>query len=445
MVANYKPDLKIGVPPQDLDAEKSVLGAILLDSDSLVKVVEFLKPEHFYKDSHRNIYTAILDLYEKREPADLITVPDQLRKIDELKSSGGVAYLTELVNSVPTAANIDHYGHIIKDHYTRRCLLQTASRIARLVHEEPDVSDMIDKSEQLLYGVSQDRVHQEFVPVKKTLEITFERLDELSKTRGALRGVPTGLKTLDRMLSGLQKEDLVILAARPSMGKSSLATNIAQYAAIEHGKKIGFFSLEMGRESVVDRMISAQGDIDNWRISTGNLAAEDFEKYGIAAGELAEAPIFIDDTPGISVIEMRTKARRLQMEHGLDLIIVDYLQLIHGRNLESRVQEVTYISQALKNLSRELKVPVLALSQLSRAVEQRGGVKRPQLSDLRDSGSIEQDADVVMFLYRPDDEDRENMGLVVAKHRNGPTGEIPLFFKANRTRFFETSKERAEE
>jgi len=445
MVANYKPDLKIGVPPQDLDAEKSVLGAILLDSDSLVKVVEFLKPEHFYKDSHRNIYTAILDLYEKREPADLITVPDQLRKIDALKSSGGVAYLTELVNSVPTAANIDHYGHIIKDHYTRRCLLQTASRIARLVHEEPDVSDMLDKSEQLLYGVSQDRVHQEFVPVKKTLEITFERLDELSKTRGALRGVPTGLKTLDRMLSGLQKEDLVILAARPSMGKSSLATNIAQYAAIEHGKKIGFFSLEMGRESVVDRMISAQGDIDNWRISTGNLAAEDFEKYGIAAGELAEAQIFIDDTPGISVIEMRTKARRLQMEHGLDLIIVDYLQLIHGRNLESRVQEVTYISQALKNLSRELKVPVLALSQLSRAVEQRGGVKRPQLSDLRDSGSIEQDADVVMFLYRPDDEDRENMGLVVAKHRNGPTGEIPLFFKANRTRFFETSKERAEE
>ena len=440
MVAKYKPDLRIEVPPQDLDAEKSVLGAILLDSDSLVKVVEFLKSEHFYKDSHRNIYSAILELYENREPADLITVPDQLRKMSELKSSGGVTYLTELVNFVPTTANIDHYGHIIKDHYTRRSLLQTASRIARLVHEESDVADMLDKSEQLLYGVSQDRVHQEFVPVKKTLEVTFERLDELSKTRGALRGVPTGFKTLDRMLSGLQKEDLVILAARPSMGKSSLAVNIAQYSAIEHGKKIGFFSLEMGRESVVDRMISAQGDIDNWRISTGNLAAEDFEKYGIAAGELAEAQIFIDDTPGISVIEMRTKSRRLQMEHGLDLIIVDYLQLIHGRNLESRVQEVTYISQALKNLARELKVPVLAVSQLSRAVEQRGGVKRPQLSDLRDSGSIEQDADIVMFLYRPDEEDRENMGLVIAKHRNGPTGEIPMFFKANRTRFYETER-----
>jgi len=445
MVANYKPDLKIEVPPQDIDAEKSVLGAILLDSDSLVKVVEFLKPEYFYKDSHKSIYTAILDLYENREPADLITVPDQLRKMKALRSSGGVAYLTELVNFVPTAANIEHYGNIIKDHYTRRKLLQTASRIASLVHEEADVASMLDKSEQLLYGVSQDRVYQEFVPVRKTLEVTFERLDELSKTRGALRGVPTGFKKLDRMLSGLQKEELLILAARPSMGKSSLAVNIAQHAAIEHGKKIGFFSLEMGREAVVDRMISSQGDIDNWRISTGNLAAEDFEKYGIAAGELAEAQIFIDDTPGISVIEMRTKARRLQMEHGLDLIIVDYLQLIHGKNLESRVQEVTYISQALKNLARELKVPVLALSQLSRAVEQRGGVKRPQLSDLRDSGSIEQDADVVMFLYRPDDEDRENVGLVVAKHRNGPTGEIPLFFKANRTKFYESERGTEEE
>ncbi|MBD3366471.1 replicative DNA helicase [candidate division WWE3 bacterium] len=428
------------VPPHDVDAEKSVLGAILLDPDSLVKIVEFLRAEHFYKTSHANIYEAILELYENREPADLVTVPDQLRKMGELKSSGGVAYLTELVNFVPTAANIEHYGNIIKDHATRRNLLRTAGRIARMVREESDVTDLLDKSEQLLYDVSQDRVHEEFVPVKKTLEVTFERLDELSKTRGALRGVPTGLKKLDKMLSGLQKEELIILAARPSMGKSSLAINIAQHASIEHGKKIGFFSLEMGRESIVDRMISAQGDIDNWRISTGNLAAEDFEKYGIAAGQLAEAPIFIDDTPGISVIEMRTKARRLQMEHGLDLIMIDYMQLVHGKNFESRVQEVTYISQSLKNLARELRVPVLALSQLSRAVEQRGGVKRPQLSDLRDSGSIEQDADVVLFLYRPDEEDRENMGLVIAKHRNGPTGEIPLFFKSNRTRFYEAEK-----
>jgi replicative DNA helicase len=285
--------------------------------------------------------------------------------------------------------------------------------------------------------LSQDRVHQEFVPIKDTLEVTFERLDELSKTRGALRGVTTGLKSVDKMLSGLQKENLIILAARPSMGKSSLAVNMGQHAAVSAKKGVAIFSLEMGRESVVDRMISAQGDIDNWRIATGNLEAEDFEKYSIAAGELAEAPIFIDDTPGIGVMEMRTKARRLMAEHQIDLIIVDYLQLVRGRNLESRVQEVSEISQALKNLARELKVPVLALSQLSRAVEQRGGDKKPQLSDLRDSGSIEQDADVVMFLYRPNEDDRENYQLLLAKHRNGATGEIPLYFKGDRTKFYE--------
>lgn len=438
-MTKYTP--KPEVPPHDIDAEKSVLGAILLDPDALVKVVEFLRPEHFYKEAHSSIYAAILSLYENREPADLITVQDQLKKMKSLKESGGVVYLTELVNFVPTAANVEHYGKIIKDYATRRNMLSASAKIARFAQDIEEVDDMLDKAEQTLYDISQDRVHQEFVPVKKTLEITFERLDELSKTRGALRGVPTGFKKLDQMLSGLQKEDLIILAARPSMGKSSLAINIAQAAAIDHGRKIGFFSLEMGRESIVDRMISAQGDIDNWRISTGNLAPEDFEKYGIAAGELAEAPIFIDDTPGISVLEMRTKSRRLQMEQGLDLIIVDYLQLIQGKNLESRVQEVTYISQSLKNLARELKVPVLALSQLSRAVEQRGGVKKPQLADLRDSGSIEQDADVVMFLYRPNEEDRENMVIEIAKHRNGPTGEIPLYFKANRTRFYEVAQE----
>ena len=290
-----------------------------------------------------------------------------------------------------------------------------------------------------MFSVSQDTVHQDFVPVKDTLEITFERLDELSKKRGALRGVGTGFKSLDKMLSGLQKENLVILAARPSVGKSSFAINIGQYAASAKKQGVAIFSLEMGRESIVDRMISAQGDIDNWRIATGNLEPEDYEKYSLAAGELAEAPIFIDDTPGISVLEMRTKARRLMMEHEIDLIIVDYLQLVRGRNLQSRVQEVSEISLGLKNLARELKVPVLALSQLSRAVEQRGGDKKPQLSDLRDSGSIEQDADVVMFLYRPDEDDRENYGLIVAKHRNGPTGELPLYFKGDRTRFFETA------
>ena len=426
----------------DIDAEKSVLGALLIDKDAVVKVVEFLKPKHFYKTSHVNIYQAIVNLYEKREPADLVTLPAELKKSKHLEESGGVAYLTELMNEVPTAANVEYYARMIKDDATRRGLVTVAGEIGELVYEEPEIDQLLDKSEQMLFSLSQDRVHQDFVQIKETLGVTFERLDELSKKRGALRGVPTGLKGLDKMLSGLQKENLIILAARPSMGKSSLGINIAQHAAVNDKIGVALFSLEMGKESIVDRMISAQGNIDNWRITTGNLEPEDFEKYSIAAGELAEAPIFIDDTPGIGVMEMRTKARRLQVEHDIGLIVVDYLQLVRGRNLESRVQEVSEISQGLKNLARELKIPVLALSQLSRAVEQRGGDKRPQLSDLRDSGSIEQDADVVMFLHRPDEDDRENYRLLIAKHRNGPTGEIPLFFKADRTKFYEAETSR---
>lgn len=427
----------MGIPPHDTEAEKSVLGALLIDKDAIVKVVEFLKPKHFYDETHKIIFQAIKNLYEKRKPADFITLQGELKKMKELENVGGVTYLTELVNAVPTAANIEHYASLIRDDYVKRALLSASADIGSLVFEEHDVENLLDRSEQLLFSISQDREHQDFVPVKETLEVTFERLDELSKTRGALRGVSTGLKSLDRMLSGLQKEQLIILAARPSVGKSSMAVNIAQHAATRDNIGVALFSLEMGRESIVDRMISAQGDIDNWRITTGNLEEEDFEKYSMAAGELAEAPIFIDDMPGQSVLEMRTKARRLQLENDIGLIIVDYLQLVKAPQAESRVQEVSRISQALKNLARELKVPVLALSQLSRAIEQRGGDKRPQLSDLRDSGSIEQDADVVMFLYRPEEEDRENMQLLISKHRNGPTGEVPLFFKADRTRFFE--------
>lgn len=432
-----KEDLKVLKTPFDLEAEKSVLGAILIDKDAVVKVIEFLHPNHFYKTAHINIYQAVYNLYERREPSDLVTVPNELKKMGKLDESGGVTYLTELINSVPTAANIEFYARMIKDDATKRAIMTVSGQIGELVYQESNVDVLLDRAEQLLFAVSQDRVHQEFVPIKETLEVTFERLDELSKKRGALRGIPTGLKTLDKMLSGLQKENLIIIAARPSVGKSSLAINIGQFAAVTHKVGIALFSLEMGRESLVDRMISAQGNIDNWRIATGNLEAEDFEKYSIAAGELAEAPIFIDDTPGISVMEMRTKARRLMAEHEIGLVIVDYLQLVRGRNLESRVQEVSEISQSLKNLARELKVPVLALSQLSRAVEQRGGDKKPQLSDLRDSGSIEQDADVVMFLYRPNEDDRENYQLLIAKHRNGATGDIPLFFKGDRTKFYE--------
>ncbi|MBU1132701.1 replicative DNA helicase [Patescibacteria group bacterium] len=425
------------VPPHDMEAEKSVLGALLIDKDAIVKVVEFLRPKHFYKPAHEHIFNAIMTLYEKREPADLVTVPNQLKKMKELENVGGVTYLTELVNSVPTAANIEAYARLIRNDAIKRSLITVSSEIGEMAFEEAEVEALLDKSEQLLYSVSQDITYQEFVPIKDTLEITFERLDELSKKKGALRGVPTGLKGLDRMLSGLQKENLTVLAARPSVGKTSLAINIAQHAAVENGNGVAMFSLEMGREMLVDRMIASQGGIDGWRIATGNLNEEDFEKYGVAAGELAEASIFIDDTPGISVLEMRTKSRRIMLENKIDLIIVDYMQLVKAPKAESRVQEVSQISQGLKNLARELKVPVLAVSQLSRAVEQRGGDKRPQLSDLRDSGSIEQDADIVMFLYRPDEEDRSNHKLIIAKHRNGPTGELDLFFKAEYTRFYE--------
>jgi replicative DNA helicase len=428
---------KLKVPPHDLDAEKSVLGALLIDEDAIVKVVEFLRPQHFYTEAHEKIFEAILALYERRSPADLVTVPSELRKMKALTKCGGVAYLTELVNSVPTATNVETYAHLIKDGATRRFILSASGDIGSMVFEEPDVADLLDKSEQLLYSISQDHLRQDFIQIKDTLQVTFERLDELSKNKGALRGVPTGLKTLDRMLSGMQAGNLIILAARPSLGKSSLAFNIAQLVGTTHKKGVAIFSLEMSREMIVDRMISGQVGIDNWRISTGNLSDADYEKYGVAVGELAEAKIFIDDTPGISVLEMRTKARRLLLEQEIDLIIVDYLQLVHGRRSESRVQEVSDISQGLKNLARELRVPVLALSQLSRAVEQRGGDKKPQLSDLRDSGSIEQDADVVMFLWRPEEDDKTNCKLVIAKHRNGATGEIDMFFKPEITKFFE--------
>ena len=443
MVKKNLNNINVHIPPHDMEAEKSVLGALLIDKDSIIKIIDILKPHHFYKEAHSNIFKAVMILYEQREPADLVTVPAELRKLGALENSGGVSYLTDLVNSVPTVANIETYARIIKDAAIKRSLISASAQINELVFSEGEVSVVLDKSEQLLYSVSMDRFHQDFVAIKDILEITFERLDELSKNKGELRGVSTGLKTLDRMLSGLQKENLTILAARPSVGKSSLAINIAQHASITKKSGIVLFSLEMGREMIVDRMTASQAGIDSWKIATGNLEHEDFEKYGIAAGELAEAPIYIDDTPGISVLEMRTKTRRLMLEHKIDLVIVDYLQLVKGDNSESRVQEVSMISQGLKNLARELKVPVLALSQLSRAIEQRGGDKKPQLSDLRDSGSIEQDADIVIFLYRPNEEDRQNVKLLVAKHRNGPTGEIDLFFKGEYTRFYEIERHEA--
>jgi replicative DNA helicase len=431
------------LPPQNIEAEQSILGALLIDQDAVVKVAEHLKAEHFYKEQHGEIYRSILSLYEKRLPVDLVTLTDELKARRKYDFAGGSGYLASLVNIVPTSAHIEHYALIVKDKATKRRLISAAAKITELSFDEvKDVKDLLDESEQSLFSISQEHLKQNFIPIKDALAESFDRLDELHKKAGGLRGVPTGFSDLDKKLSGLQESNLIILAARPSVGKTTLAMNIAQNAAVKNKIKVGIFSLEMSKEQLVDLMLSSEADVDAWRLTTGNLEEDDFQKLSDAMGELAEAPIYIDDTPGISIMEMRTKARRLQMEHGLDLIIVDYLQLVHGRNLENRVQEVSEISQAMKNLARELKVPVLALSQLSRAVEARQA-KVPQLADLRESGSIEQDADVVIFLYREDQERLEDINLLIAKHRSGPLGEINLKFKGERRRFYGMEKQRS--
>jgi replicative DNA helicase len=431
------------LPPQNVEAEQSVLGSLLIDKDAIIKIAQDLKPEHFYREQHAEIYRAILTLFEKRQPADLVTVTDVLKKNNTIELAGGAGYLSGLVNSVPTSAHIENYANIVKEAATKRALIGAAATItAAAFQEKVEIKDLLDSSEQQLFGISQEHLKQNFIPLKDALADSFDRLDELHKKGSGLRGVPTGFSDVDKKLSGLQDSNLIILAARPSVGKSTFCMNVAQHLGVKEKVPVGVFSLEMSKEQLVDLMLASQSDVDAWKITTGNLAEEDFEKLSEAMGELAEAPIYIDDTPGISIMEMRTKARRLQMEHGLKLLIVDYLQLIHGRNLENRVQEVSEISQALKNLARELRIPVLACSQLSRAVESRQA-KIPQLADLRESGAIEQDADVVMFLYREDPEDFENIKLNIAKHRSGPLGEIDLKFKGERRKFFALEKARA--
>lgn len=430
------------IPPHDLEAERSLLGALLIDKDAIIKVVEFLRPEQFYRDAHGDIYEAILSLYEKGEPADLITVTSFLKRGKKLVDVGGASYLAELTDAVPTSSHVEYYGKIVHDSAVKRELISVSSRIAESGFDErTSVEELLDKAESSLFSVSQARSRVAFSHIKQSLEEAFDRLDELHKNPGFLRGVPTGFKTLDERMGGLQNSNMIVLAARPSLGKTSFAVNVAQHAALEHKIPVGIISLESSRGQLVHRMLAAQADLDSWKLNTGKLEEGDFKKLGEAMGVLAEAPIFIDDTPALSVMEMRTRARRLQMEQKIRLLIVDYLQLARSRNLENRVQEVSEISQALKNLARELDIPVLALSQLSRAVEARGEA-RPQLSDLRESGSIEQDADIVMFLYREDPDDRENINLFVAKHRNGPTGEFPLRFVGDRTKFYERDEKR---
>lgn len=431
------------LPPFSEEAEASVLGAILIDKYAMVALAEILTSEDFYNLRHKLIFEACLELYEERVPLDILTVSEKLKKKKALKKIGGSSYLAELANQVPTAAHVEHYAKIVKDLSTKRNLISAASKIVEMSFDESIASDeLLDRAESEVFSISERQRFKTFTPVREALAESFDRLDELHKQSEGLRGVPTGFKDLDSALAGMQKSNLLILAARPGVGKTTLALNIAQSLAVESNRPVAIFSLEMSKEELVDRLLVSQADIDAWKLKTGKLSEEDFTALSNAMGVLAEAPIYIDDTPALSITEMRTRARRLQVDVGIDLLIVDYLQLARSRHLENRVQEVSEISQGLKNLARELKIPVLALSQLSRAVEQRGE-KRPQLADLRESGSIEQDADVVMFLWRDDEENLENVTLDIAKHRNGPLASIKLYFRGDRIRFYgrETKRE----
>ncbi|KKQ27301.1 MAG: Replicative DNA helicase [Candidatus Magasanikbacteria bacterium GW2011_GWC2_37_14] len=442
------------IPPQNLEAEMSLLGSILIDKDAMYKIADIVETEDFYKNAHATIYEAIIELYTKNEPIDVLTLGNRLEELKALEKIGGRSYLINLSNTVPTSSHIVEYAKIVHRKSTLRKLLGAASEITKLGYKEDTetVEEVLDEAQQQLFSVTQKHLKKTFVPIRNVLSDAFERIDELHREKGKLRGLPTGFKTLDNLLAGFQKSDLIILAARPSVGKSSLAMDFARNVAIRAKTPVGIFSLEMSKEQLVDRLLCAEAGVDLWKMRTGNLSdrpdSNDFPRIGHAMGVLSEAPIYLDDAPNNNVMQIRTKARRLQAEHGLGLIIIDYLQLMeshHSRGGDNRVQEVAEITRGLKGIARELNIPVLALSQLSRSVEQSKPAI-PKLSHLRESGSIEQDADVVMFIYRksadrnynleeiPPDE-RNIAEIHIAKHRNGPTGLVRCYFDDTRASF----------
>ena len=437
------------IPPHNIDAEKSLLGAILIDQEVLIDVVEIVKATDFYDKRHGKIFAGMIHLYQNHEGVDLITVTDELKKSGHLDEIGGSSYLAELTNHVPTAAHASSYAEIVSQNAVRRRLIKASADINSLAFDENlTVPQLLGQSEAELFSVSDSSLKQDLTSISDILDTSFDRINDLYVNKGVLRGVKTGYRDLDNMTAGLQRSDLIILAARPAMGKTTLVTNLAYNVATIEKKTVLFFSLEMSKEQLIDRMLADAAGVDSWNIRTGNLSEEDFAKLAEASGEMAEAPIFIDDTPGVSVLEMRTKARRAAHDGELGLIIIDYLQLMQGSGSAqangNRVQEVSEISRGLKLLARELNVPVIALSQLSRSVESRSP-QIPQLADLRESGSIEQDADIVMFIYReayynPETE-RENItDLILAKHRHGPTGTVELYFHPERLRFMSLDK-----
>ncbi|MGI6658722.1 MAG: replicative DNA helicase [Dethiobacteraceae bacterium] len=439
------------VPPQNIEAEQSVLGSMLIDRDAIITAAEMLKPSDFYRDGHQKIFTAMLALAERNEPVDLITLAEELEQQKQLEAIGGLPYLTTLANLVPTAANIGYYAKIVQEKAVLRAMIHAATGIvSRCFEANEPLEEIIDEAEKTIFEISQRSTPQGFASMKDLLKSAFDNIDKLWGNKGGVTGVPTGFHDLDSITCGLQNSDLIIIAARPSMGKTTLALNIAQHIAVNEKLPVAIFSLEMSKEQLVQRMLCAQADLDAQRLRRGYLKDEDYPKLTRAAGPLAEAPLFIDDTAALSVMEMRAKARRLKAEHGLAAIFIDYLQLMRGSGrFENRQQEISGISRSLKALAKELEVPVVALSQLSRAVEQREK-KRPILSDLLESGGIEANADVVAFIYRegyynPNMENRHQTEIIIAKQRNGPVGTINLYFKESHNKFLNITTEHAEQ
>ncbi|MGH9176139.1 MAG: replicative DNA helicase, partial [Vicinamibacterales bacterium] len=428
------------LPPHNLEAEQSVLGSLLIDRDAIIRIASYVNPSDIYRSAHGLIYEAILTLYNKREPTDLITLVDELRRTGRLDDAGGETYLSELIAAVPTAVHVEYYGRIVERTATLRRLISAGTEIVDIGYTEAmDVETALDGAERAVFAVSQKRSTRDFRSIAEILEEYFDRLDTLQQHKGAIVGVPTGFADLDKLTGGLQKSDLIIIAARPAVGKSALGLGFAFNAAIRFGKTVGLFVLEMSAEQIVQRMLSMETGIDSHRLRMGYIDDSEWASVTRAFGRLAEANIFIDDTASVNIMEVRSKARRLHAERGLDLLIIDYLQLMTASRVENRVQEISQISRALKGLARELDVPVVALAQLSRAVETRQS-HVPMLSDLRESGSIEQDADIVAFIYREDvydpDTDRKGIAdLIVAKHRNGPVGTVHLRFFDRTARF----------
>lgn len=431
------------LPPQNVEAEQSVLGGILIENDAINKVLEILTPEDFYRDAHRRIYNALINLSVRDEPADLITLTNELRKIDQLDAAGGASYIASLIDSVPTAANIEYYAKIVKEKSILRQLIQTSTDIITESYQDrSDVESFLDEAERSIFQISENRVRPSFYPIRDIVKQSFKTLERLYEKKELVTGIPSGFKELDQMTAGFQPSDLIIVAGRPSMGKTAFCLNVAQYAAIEKRTPVAVFSLEMSKEQLVIRLLCSEAHVEGTRLRTGFLNEGDWPRLTIAAGNLSEAPIFIDDTAALSVLELRAKARRLKADQGLGMVIIDYLQLMKGRaRVESRQQEISEISRSLKAVAKELNIPVIAVSQLSRRTEERTGM-RPQLSDLRESGAIEQDADLILFLYRDEvynrSEDNPNRGkaeMIIGKQRNGPTGKIELAFLSKFTTF----------